>query len=103
MTKPMLRAGPVSVKHVANIGAYGYLEVEAGMKKEPDESWPHYFMRSVKDLARDGNDRKYWSNVFAMAGAASLAVTFINGDPIAFYGGFGFCLYGLKLNREKVE
>jgi len=45
--------------------------------------------------------RKYWSNVFAMAGAASLAVAFINGDPIAFYAGLGFCLYGLKLNREK--
>ena len=70
------------------------------MRKRPNESWLFYFGRRISALAQSSGDWKYWSNVFAMAGAASLAVAFIQGDPIAFYVGLGFCLYGLRFSRK---
>ena len=71
------------------------------MRKKPTESWLHFYCRSIADLARDPEDWKYWSNVFAMAGSACLAVAFIQWDKFAAIVGVVFCLYGLKLNRRK--
>ena len=68
------------------------------MEKGPNESW---LSRSVAGLFRDKDDWKYWSNVFAMAGAASLAVAFIQGNGTAFVAGIIFCLYVLRFNRRQ--
>jgi hypothetical protein len=70
------------------------------MKKRDSESWLFFFGRCISDLARDGKDWKYWSEVFSMAGAASLAVAFIEGNSIALFVVMAFCLYGLKFKRK---
>ncbi|MDD2966602.1 MAG: hypothetical protein PHN64_03780 [Desulfovibrionaceae bacterium] len=54
----------------------------------------------VEDLMQDDNDRKYWSGIFGMAGAACLAVAFIELSALALGTGIIFCLYGLRFNRK---
>jgi hypothetical protein len=71
------------------------------MRKSPHESWLFYLSRCLAALSRDSDDWKYWANVFATAGAASLAVAFIQGDSAALIAGIAFCLYGLRFNRRK--
>jgi hypothetical protein len=70
------------------------------MKKSPSESWLFFLSRCIRDMARDKSDRKYWAGVFAMTGAASLAVAFVQGNTVALYAGVIFCLLGLKFNRS---
>ena len=70
------------------------------MEKRDSESWLFYFGRRIQDLGRDGKDFKYWSSVFSMAGAACLAVAFIEGSSVSFFVGIIFCLYGLNFNRK---
>ena len=70
------------------------------MRKRADESWLYYLHRQVQDLLRDEADARYWASVFAMAGAACLAVAFIETSSIALYAGIMCCLYGLKFNRK---
>ena len=70
------------------------------MNKEPHESWLRFFGRWISDLARDGKDWKYWSGVFSMAGAACLAVAFIQANPAALIVGCVFSIYGLRFRRK---
>ena len=70
------------------------------LEKSRDESWLYFLSRVAADLFRDKSDWQYWAHVFAMIGAASLAVAFIQGDGLAWYVGIAFCLYGLRLNRR---
>lgn len=70
------------------------------MKKRENESWLHYFLRRVQDLLRDEADARYWANVSAMAGAACLAVAFIETSSSALYAGIICCLLGLKFHRK---
>lgn len=51
-------------------------------------------------LMRDARDRQYWANIFGMAGAASLAVAFIEFNVVAFVFGIIFCIYGLRFHRD---
>jgi ABC-type transporter Mla maintaining outer membrane lipid asymmetry permease subunit MlaE len=71
------------------------------MRKSPFESWLSFIGRVIADLFRDKEDWHYWTNVFATAGAACLAVAFIEGNSIALIAGVFFCLYGLKVNRRQ--
>jgi len=54
----------------------------------------------IEDLMRDDDDCKYWSGIFGMAGAACLAVAFIEPSALALGTDVVFCLYGLRFNRK---
>lgn len=70
------------------------------MKKRPNESWLYYLKGIIQGLLKDKEDARYWAGVFGMAGAACLAVAFVEGSSSALYAGIFCCLYGLKLNRK---
>lgn len=57
------------------------------------------YMRAVALLNRDRHDRLYWSGIFGMAGAACLAVAFIELKLLALTSGLAFCYYGLRHKR----
>ena len=48
-----------------------------------------------------GGSMAYWSNILAMAGAACIAVAFINGSVYVLLCGLAFSYAGYKLWRVK--
>jgi hypothetical protein len=52
-------------------------------------------------LAGDRDDQAYWRNVLAMAGAAAIAVAFVEQRMYAFIFGFAASVAGLVLDRKR--
>ena len=59
-----------------------------------------WFVRKLKDEFRDQIDAAYWSGVFGTAGAACLAVAFMDQKMLAFIAGLISCFWGLRLYRK---
>ena len=57
-------------------------------------------MKFLASLLVDARDFAYWSSIFAMAGAASLAVAFFEFSIAALVFGIIFCIIGLQFNRK---
>lgn len=43
---------------------------------------------------------RYWSNVLAMAGAACIAVAFLDGSLFSFFWGLALAFVGFKLQGD---
>jgi hypothetical protein len=69
--------------------------------KKSNESYLHYLKRCISGLMRDEDDRRYWSGVFGMTGAACLAVAFIEQNAYVLIVGMVCCIYGLRFHRKE--